>query len=92
MAEKVNLELPASATIAQAEELLKNMRELFVLGCPVEVDASNTEKVDTAVMQLLVSMQKTLEKQNLSLSFSKTSTAFNNAVKALALESYFNLK
>ena len=81
------------ANITQAEQILSDFRELLVLGQSVELDASQIERIDTSVMQLIVSLKKSLTEKQLALSCTKASSAFQVALSTMGLDQYleFNL-
>ena len=54
-----NLELDATVTIVKAAELHRTLAGLLAAGQPVIVDATHVEEIDTAVLQLLVSLWRT---------------------------------
>ncbi len=85
MTQTARYQLNSVANITQAEKILADFRELFVLGQPVELDASEVERIDTAVLQLIVSLKKSLADKELALTFSAASDAFSQAVNTMGL-------
>lgn len=91
MSDSISLELAQTSTIAQAESLLKELREVFILGRSVDVDASKVEKVDTAIIQLLVSLKKSLDSDHHQLRIVEPSEHFKMAIETSGLNSFFEL-
>ncbi|WAJ69942.1 STAS domain-containing protein [Catenovulum adriaticum] len=79
------------ANITQAEQILSDFRELMVLGQAIEIDASLVERIDTSVLQLLVSLKKSLSENQLQLTWTATSDDFNRAVIASGVNQYLEI-
>jgi anti-anti-sigma regulatory factor len=91
MSEQLIIELPSVSTIAQAEDILKECQEIVLLNRDLIIDASKVEKIDTSVLQLLVSLQKTISEQHKVISWQQPSQTFCNACKTLQLNNFFQL-
>jgi anti-anti-sigma regulatory factor len=91
MDELLTIELASNVTIAKAEDLLKEFREVFILGRSIKIDASKVEKIDTACLQLIASLKKSLELDKHGLLIENASDTFRNSVAAVALTDYFEL-
>jgi anti-anti-sigma regulatory factor len=75
------LKLEGAITIRQAHELALRMAEALQDHMPVLVDTHNLEDIDTCILQLLCSLQKT----TIALSFENPSEAFVNAIERCGL-------
>jgi anti-anti-sigma regulatory factor len=75
------LKLEGPITIRQAQELASRLTEDLRDHTPVSVDTQNLEDIDTCILQLLCSLQKTA----LALSFDNPSDAFVNAIERCGL-------
>ncbi|AWB66696.1 hypothetical protein C2869_09750 [Saccharobesus litoralis] len=91
MADEVIIELGATATIAQAEALLQEFNEIYILGRCITVDASKVEKVDSAVLQLLVSLKKSLAVDDNRIIWREPSQVFVSSATAVGLDEYLEL-
>ncbi|MCU4674426.1 STAS domain-containing protein [Catenovulum sp. 2E275] len=85
MVNTTNYQLNAIANITQAEHILADFRALSILGQSVALDASLVEKIDTAVMQLIISLQKTLIEKELGLIILSPSQCFLASIEAVGL-------
>ncbi|WP_111978955.1 STAS domain-containing protein [Algibacillus agarilyticus] len=92
MADEITVVLTENATIAQADTLLHELNEVYLLGSSITIDASQVVKIDSAVIQLLVSLKKSLTVSDLTIHWESPSSAFVSAVKALALTDYLSLQ
>ncbi len=75
------LKLEGAITIGQAQELATRMAGALEHHTPVSVDTHSLEDIDTCILQLLCSLQKTA----LALSFDNPSDAFVNAIERCGL-------
>jgi anti-anti-sigma regulatory factor len=75
------LKLEGAVTIRQAHELAARMAEALEDHTPVLVDTHHLEDIDTCILQLLCSLQKTA----IALSFDSPSEAFVNAIERSGL-------
>ncbi len=91
MEESLKIELEASITIAKAEDLLKEFRDIFILGQSITINASKVEKIDTASLQLIVSLKKSLTAEQHDLIIEDASVNFKHAIDAVALRGFFEL-
>jgi anti-anti-sigma regulatory factor len=75
------LKLEGAVTIGQAQELATRMAGALEHHTPVSVDTHSLEDIDTCILQLLCSLQKTA----LALSFDNPSEAFVKALERCGL-------
>jgi len=75
------LKLEGSITIRQPQELAARLTEDLEDHTPVSVDTGSLEDIDTCILQLLCSLQKTA----LGLSFDNPSEAFVKAIERCGL-------
>lgn len=79
MTQYTSYQLSKVANITKAEEILNDFRELKVLGQNVKLDASQVERIDTSVLQLIVSLKKSLKEQELELEIENANQVVTNA-------------
>lgn len=79
MTQYTRYQLEKIANITKAEEILNDFRELKVLGQNVKLDASQVERIDTSVLQLIVSLKKSLKEQELELDIENANQVVTNA-------------
>jgi anti-anti-sigma regulatory factor len=91
MEESLKIELEANNSIAKAEELLKEFRDVFILGQSITINASKVDKIDTACLQLIVSLKKSLVAAQHDLIIEDASANFKHAVDAVALTEFLEL-
>lgn len=91
MTETSCYQLMPVANITQAEQILNDFRELMILGQAIEIDASLVERIDTSVLQLLVSLKKSLSENQLQLTWKATSNDFNHAATASGVNQYLEI-
>lgn len=91
MTETACYQLMPVANITQAEQILNDFRELIILGQSIEIDASLVERIDTSVLQLLVSLKKSLSDNQLQLSWKACSDDFNHAVITSGVNQYLEI-
>jgi anti-anti-sigma regulatory factor len=70
------LKIEGAVTIRDARELAGKLSEGLVEGAPLEVDTAALQDVDTCILQLLLSLRRTVP----ALSFRDPSDAFLGAV------------
>ncbi len=91
MEESLKIELEANNSIAKAEDLLKEFRDVFILGQSITINASKVDKIDTACLQLIVSLKKSLAADQHDLIIEDASANFKHAADAVALTEFLQL-
>ncbi len=91
MEESLKIELEASITISKAEDLLKEFRDVFILGQSITINASKVDKIDTACLQLIVSLKKSLTADQHDLIIEDASANFKHAADEVALTEFLQL-
>ncbi|MCG8613500.1 MAG: STAS domain-containing protein [Pseudomonadales bacterium] len=89
MANHGDIKLVNNCNIASAEALAHQLEELFRTGAPVDIDASEVERIDTAVAQILYSFFVSMQQSGLQVVLQRPSEAFIECVTRLGLKSYF---
>jgi anti-anti-sigma regulatory factor len=79
------LDMSGSQDIVLVQSLYQQLSDILESGNPVTFDVSQTERVDTAVAQLLLSFSQAARKKNQSVSWQQPSEAFLKAVGLLGL-------
>ncbi|MFB9887571.1 STAS domain-containing protein [Balneatrix alpica] len=85
------LQLETVANIAQAEALHELLSSWLEAGVEVRVDASQVERVDTAILQLLLNCQRALNRQGGRILWSGCSEAFIASAMMLGLQQELGL-
>jgi anti-anti-sigma regulatory factor len=80
------LRLEDQADIRVADELLAQCRDALASTGDVTVDASAVQRIDTAVLQCLLSLSRTLRADGRQLVISEPSPRFEQVAAALGLE------
>lgn len=83
----MNIVLPERLQASQTEALLGDLKAAIADGDPLVLDASKVTKVDTAGLQLLVSMAKTTS----AWSWAQRSEVLQEAARRLGLEGLLKL-
>ncbi len=93
MTKPVLVTLPENLRIAQAHALHDEFEGLIQKASAesLEIDASSVSAVDTAGIQLVVALVKTLKERHMTVNWNGTSTCFSNAVTTLGLQSALEL-
>ncbi|MCR9111470.1 STAS domain-containing protein [uncultured Marivita sp.] len=68
MAANQNYDLPANATISQCGKVQSSLRKLIEDNQDIIVTSDRVEQADLAMLQVLISAQKTAEQENKSFS------------------------
>ncbi|MDX1694635.1 MAG: STAS domain-containing protein [Ketobacteraceae bacterium] len=81
MAKSNVVKLPEKLDISGVEALFREFRDLVEKGGSVRLDASRVKRADTAGMQLLYSLQKTLAEQGAKAAVADPSEDFMTCVR-----------
>ncbi len=73
------LQLDSRLTIAQAADLHRSLAARLADGGPVALDGSRVEEIDTAVLQLLVSLWRTARERGIPCAWQAASDALRQA-------------
>ncbi len=85
---KGKIKLGSTCDISSAELLHEQLDSLSMNDEDIFVDASQVERIDTSVLQLLVSTSKTLAKKDHQLTISNPSEIFQVTSRLLDLSQY----
>ncbi len=75
MTKSTPIELDERLNIARAGELHRSLAAILQAGGPVVVDGSRVEEIDTAILQLLVSLWRTGADRGIACTWAGTSDA-----------------
>ena len=88
---EVALKLPAQMIINHVEDIQIQFNELMDSGDQVVIDISDVEKADTACVQLLCVVQKSLTGVGQSISWQGSSDALVSTAKLIGVKKFLNL-
>lgn len=83
------LKLPEAAGLTFADTLKHRCDEAIATGAGLTIDASETQRIGTPCIQVLVSAALSFEKAGGALTVANPSEAFNETVSALGLTQFF---
>ena len=86
------MKLPSKLHISEAEHLSKELNTLLQSPDAIVIDISEVEAVDTASIQVLCALQKSLNATDNNISWIGTSKAFNEAADMLGVADFLKLK
>lgn len=79
------VDMSGSQDIVLVQSLYQQLADALESGNPVTFEVSNTERLDAAVAQLLLSFSQAARDKNQSVTWQEPSEAFMNAVRLLGL-------
>lgn len=79
------VDMGGSQDIVLVQSLYQQLSDALESGSPVTFDVSDTERLDTAVAQLLLSFSQAARANNQSVTWQEPSDAFMSAVRLLGL-------
>ena len=79
------VDMGGSQDIVLVQSLYQQLSDALESGSPVTFDVSETERLDTAVAQLLLSFSQAAREKNQSVTWQQPSDAFTSAVTLLGL-------
>ena len=85
------IKLDGVLNIARVAELHAEFEELDKIAEPLIINASNVKRVDTAVLQLLVCLFRSMPTSNMAVKWEGVSEEFKVAAKLLGLETELKL-
>lgn len=85
------VKLEGAMTIAKAEELYGQLEEIFRSANPTKIDASEVSRVDTSILQLLVSFVNSKKSGGVTVEWVGVSDDFLAGAKILGLEEHLDL-
>ncbi|MCP5160344.1 MAG: STAS domain-containing protein [Hahellaceae bacterium] len=91
MSEIQRIKLDSHAVIAQVEALSQQLDDAFLKGTPVVLDASEVQRTDTSVLQLLVAFFTSMRKAGTSATWSSASDDFKDAANLLGVADLIEL-
>jgi len=81
--------LSESMDISKAHDLKKKLRKALKHKEGVHIDMSKLERIDAAVVQLLMIFSKTAKSAEVHIEWDESSSVFNRAVTILDVSQYF---
>lgn len=85
------LKLPAQMIINHVEDIQAQFNDIMASGDEVVIDINDVEKVDTACLQLLCVVQKSLSGIGQSISWQGSSEALASTAKLIGVKEFLNL-
>ncbi|VAW80360.1 hypothetical protein MNBD_GAMMA15-1402 [hydrothermal vent metagenome] len=85
------VQLPAELTIAQSGEFYQKFETLIEQGKNITLDAGVVTRIDTAFIQLLFQVQRTLAETSHGLQWVNTSETIRRSVELLGMSEQLNL-
>lgn len=85
------VKLEGAMTIAKAEQLHGQLEEIFRSANPTKIDASDVSRVDTSILQLLISFIESKKSGGVSVEWSGVSDEFLAGAKILGFEEHLGL-
>ena len=85
------MKLPEKLHISSVEDLCHELNELLQSSNPVQIDVSDVTSVDTASIQSLCALQKSLEVTGNHIKWQGSSKAFHQAVDNLGLVEFLRI-
>jgi anti-anti-sigma regulatory factor len=85
MAQK-DVSLSGVVTIAKAEALHHEFEAAMLDGLSINIDASELERADTSIMQLLCTLKKQMQQSNMQSLSIKGSDALDQYIRLLGLD------
>lgn len=85
------VKLEGAMTIAKAEALHSQLEEIFRSANPTKIDATEVSRVDTAVVQLLVSFISSKKAGGVNVEWVGVSDEFLAGAKMLGMDQYLAL-
>ena len=79
------VELEVRMTIVQAAALHRTLLSRVALGKPVVLDGSRVEEIDTAILQMLVSLWRTCLQRGIACTWSGSSEALRRSAELVGL-------
>lgn len=92
MGDSAILKLEKNSGIAVAEALGSKLEEYFAAGGPMTIDASEVERVDTSVIQLIYSFITSMTSSGVKVSIVQPSDVFKESVILLGFASYLGIE
>jgi anti-anti-sigma regulatory factor len=85
------IQLPEELTIAQSNEFHHRFKELIEKGTDIVLDGAAVTRIDTAFIQLLYQVQRTLAEAGNRLQWANTSEAICRSVELLGMSEHLAL-
>lgn len=92
MAESITYQLEKIADISKAEVLHEKLESYLNDGVNIAIDASQVERIDTSVIQVLLSLFSSMEKQHLQAAIHAPSEPFLKAASMLGVSDFLRIK
>ena len=92
MTEHITYQLEKISDISKSEAIHEKLESFLNSGSEIRIDASQVERIDTAVLQMLISLNKTLEKQHLIAPIINPSDSFLSTVKLMGVLKHLKIE
>jgi anti-anti-sigma regulatory factor len=84
--------LGSRLTIAEVTELHRALLPLLAAGEPIHIDGTDVQEVDTAVLQLLVSLWRTAATQGIPVAWRGVSEVLRKSAAIIGIAGHIDLK
>jgi anti-anti-sigma regulatory factor len=92
MAESITYQLEKCSDISKSEVMHEKLESYLNEGVEINIDASQVERIDTAGLQVLLSMSATMQNQHLKVTILNPSDPFLKAASLLGVSGYLHIK
>ena len=92
MTEHITYQLDKISDISKSEAIHEKLESFLNSGSEIRIDASQVDRIDTAVLQMLISLSRTLEKQHLSAPIFNPSDNFMSTVKLMGVKEHLKIE
>jgi ABC-type transporter Mla MlaB component len=89
--EKTEIVLSGTADISSAVELHGILSSALEAGLPVSIDSAEVQRVDTAVLQLLIAFSREAKERGLALSWKEVGASLRDSANFLDLSRFLEL-
>ncbi len=91
MTEQITYKLNQFSDISKAESMQEQLEKYLNAGHGIIIDASDVERIDTAVLQMLLSLSRTLKNQHHQAPIVNPSEAFLATAKLMGMANHLKI-
>lgn len=92
MTEHVTYQLEKISDISKSEVIHEKLESFLNSGMDIWIDASEVERIDTSILQMLISLGTSLDKQHLGAPIINPSDSFLSIVKLMGMAEYLKIE
>lgn len=85
------MKLDRDSSIRSAELLYTALESEYANGCDLSLDASEVDRIDTTVFQIIVALKARLESENIHLNITEPSAEFIRSAELLGLAEFLDI-